>query len=803
MEIHNQQVNIQSNTTGRLVQLKTGDIYRANVESRISDREALISVRGQLVHAEFEGKVPEKDIINIQVRERTGEGVRVREITGEFQQANNRHSEHLSGNSQSAERVLREHGFHESGKALKEAVQRMMDRGVPLTKETVNDLKRYVESGRGTEQQRRHTIDMMVSKRLEPTRNQLQAIHASLHGRNSSAQLKEIARGVNTEMNGKGSAGTEVNRTPTSSGEFIRAVEQVQDSLREGRNVREAIEYLQQLTGRTGNEAVRELVNQTLREMLQLQATQGRAAAADRMQELARMLTGSSLKTEHGQQPVAASYNAVSSSGIKSAGQTVTGNWAALLQNEADINRVVETIREELPFLNIPADQMGSVNRLIEEAQERLNSGRELKARQLIVNSIEQIRSVLPPEQSARLEAGANSDIQQYIKNDILQTSGLSAKNVLITEVTERLAKATDQFKVFQKDVTKQLARIEVMVQQFRQQAVKQTRPMLENVIKQIDRAIMKSDWMLYADMKTERKMLGATSRLAEAKKILAKGNYQEARLIVREVQKSMQQINFKPSNQRVQHFLTQEQGWREQKTPAHRLAQHFDQTARGFTGHEGSSRQLFEGLRSMGFNRETELAQMLASGRDLSQRDQQQNMKALLLQMARGGEEEGSRQQQAQQALHNLTGQQLMSRTESQQNFQMVQFQIPLMLKGEAENLQIYVKSRNEGDHIDWENCQLYFHIDTKKLGPLGIGLNVVDRSLSISLKNDSANFSKIVEPLAQKYIENLKEVGFNVNGINSGPMSPAANGANQSEKKTDDVAIPVITKEGFDYKV
>ncbi|WP_416149586.1 hypothetical protein ACM26V_00905 [Salipaludibacillus sp. HK11] len=891
MEIQGQQVNVQSKTNERPLQMKEGEVYRARIESRISDREAIISVRGQEVKATFEGKVPDRDRVSVQVQERSAEGVRVREIRGESQQRNGGAS---GREGQSAERVLRDLGHRQPSNELRQATQRMMDRGVPLTRETVNDLNRFLESGRGTESQRTQTVNVMAQKRLEPTGNQIRAVHEALHGTKLSDQVKEIARDVPRTETGREavprgeraeqirtseravptradiSRAIEQIRTDAGSGRdvreqvlqvreqinrlgdrevrreltealrsaergervesgrettirgerpipvpvrvdsagrepLLRAVDQVRSALQTGQNLRQSIENVQQVVQRTGDGEARQMVNQSLREMIQVQAQSGREAASGRIQQLSQQLSQTQIGSQQGgntiQSPSQAQVTQVATSAIVQA-------WSTAVQDQPNLTTAVEAIRNEMDQHQLSRPVAETLDRALTQAMSQVDSGRELKARQTVMDALSQVEKMVSSSSENPQISQSKAEMQEYVRNEIVQATGLASKNILITEVTERLAQATDEFKAFQRDSSKQLNRIEIMIQQFKQNAVKQTKPMLDNVIKQMDRAIMKSDFMLFADMKTERKLLGASSQLADAKRMLVQGKHSEARQIVRQVQQTMNQMNFQPSNQRVQHVISEEKQWSEPKTPVHRLSQQMEQTSRTMLHQDGSGRQVFEGLRGIGLNRESELAQIFAAGKDMPTEAQQRNLKSILMQMARGEDEGAKGQQQSQQALQNMTGNQLLNRNDTQQS-QMHLFQIPLMIKGESENLQVFVNSKNEQESLDWENCNLYFHIDTKSLGPLGITLNVTERSLNVTLKNDTEGFAETVEPLGQKYIDQLHEVGYNVNRLKVAPMTVAKSDSdsNNETEKVDEkeklAILPIMTEEGFDYKI
>ena len=62
---------------------------------------------------------------------------------------------------------------------------------------------------------------------------------------------------------------------------------------------------------------------------------------------------------------------------------------------------------------------------------------------------------------------------------------------------------------------------------------------------------------MLFTDMRTEKQLLQASGQFAQAKKLLSQGNHAEAGKIVREVKNLVDRMNFKPSDQKVVHYVT------------------------------------------------------------------------------------------------------------------------------------------------------------------------------------------------------------------------------------------------------
>ena len=227
-------------------------------------------------------------------------------------------------------------------------------------------------------------------------------------------------------------------------------------------------------------------------------------------------------------------------------------------------------------------------------------------------------------------------------------------------------------------------------------------------------------------------------------------------------------------------HYVNKESMALGTSSPSQQMLTKFSEATHGTVNQEPSARQMYEMVRSLGLNHESDVANSLVFQKnDHSQQDQQQqqeNLKSVLMKLAQGEGQETNPKvaQQAEQALTNLTGQQLLSKSDGSGTLQSMFFNLPLMLGGKPENLQVFINSKNEGQQVEWENCNIYFLLETKKLGDVGILLNSTDRNLSITIKNDLPGFKEKIEPLASFTKEKLKEVGYNVSSINFARMSP-----------------------------
>ncbi|MDT8861686.1 hypothetical protein N0O92_15820 [Alkalihalobacillus sp. MEB130] len=517
------------------------------------------------------------------------------------------------------------------------------------------------------------------------------------------------------------------------------------------------------------------------------QANQLQLVATERMQQSLNLLEQRAQVPEMGKEssPIQELTKPISK---------ITKEAETILRKEASLEQALQKIQSLVGADRLPERETSLINQSLDTAKELHQQGRELKARQELASTFQEINQQNQPARVA--------ETNTYRINEEFQTSvAVESKSIAVTTVTEKMAQMTFDFKKLQRDLTRNLNLVNRQMDQVRHQAQTQAKPVLEATIKNLDNAILKSEMMLFTDMKTERQLMQASSQLAEAKKLLGRGQVRQASEIVHDVKQQIEKLQFQPSDTKVKHYTAaNEQALRELQSPAQSFGTKYAETIRGPI-QEGSPRAMFEMLRNVGLNRDSDIALQLASGReqqDLSER----NLKSILMQLARG-EEEGSRLQQlANQAVTNVTGQQLLSRSDHQSNLQSLYFQLPFLLENKVENLQVYVNSRNEGDKIDWENCSLYFLMETPKMGEIGIVVSSNERQLSVTLKNDNDDFQEKMKPLIDMAVTKLSEIGYSINGINYSKLNSTQDPSGKQESDTT-TQQPIFGEKGFDYKI
>ncbi|MGG0720067.1 hypothetical protein ABE096_21170 [Robertmurraya massiliosenegalensis] len=464
--------------------------------------------------------------------------------------------------------------------------------------------------------------------------------------------------------------------------------------------------------------------------------------------------------------------------------------------NEPDVEKALTLIRKEVSSNpNIDVRNVTKIEETLERAQQLNDRGREIASRQHVANELNNIQQSLSmSEPKVDPTQGMNN---QYDVDELLQSMQIQSKEILVTRVTQKLAEATHEFRELKREITRNLDSVQRTIDTLKGSAQPQASKMLETAISKLDNAILKSDLMLFTDMKTERQLLQASSQLAEAKKLLAKGNFTEASKIVGQVKELIDKLNFKPSEQKIMHFVGKESLAMDNRNAV------LEAGARGFSLQEASGRQMFEMVRSLGLNHDSDLANSLVfKNGEHTQQEQQTNLKAILMKLQQD-DANPKVSQHVEQALNNLTGQQLLSKADSPGTLQSMLINLPMLLGGKPENLQVFVNSKNEGQQVDWENCNLYFLIETKRLGDVGIMLSATERNLSITIKNDKPGFKDKMEPLAQMAKDKLNEIGYNVNSLHFTRMTPIDTKNQINQTMDPKPQKPIFTEKGMDFKI
>lgn len=130
--------------------------------------------------------------------------------------------------------------------------------------------------------------------------------------------------------------------------------------------------------------------------------------------------------------------------------------------------------------------------------------------------------------------------------------------------------------------------------------------------------------------------------------------------------------------------------------------------------------------------------------------------------------------------------------------------FQMPYLIDQQLQNIKIYVNSRKDGDKVDWENCSLYFVLETKKLGDIGILLSSSEKNVSLTFRSNKEQINQKIKGLTEITQERFKEIGYNLNSMNVKALDEKPEETKIMEEETKVVELkPTFTEKGYDFTI
>lgn len=335
-----------------------------------------------------------------------------------------------------------------------------------------------------------------------------------------------------------------------------------------------------------------------------------------------------------------------------------------------------------------------------------------------------------------------------------LVDQSLDIKVYLVEETTKATLEAKATFVAFQKSFDQLLE-------------VKPAPEMKENLEKAIvamDKLLLKTSVAIFGDMHMERDLLKTSAQLDLAKNAFKMGDVAQAKAILAEVKTSVSKINFNPSITRIEAFAT---------SKIDKLQQGFDPrpveldkwAVKQMQLHQNemqvkSSKDVMETLRFMGLSHEVELAETL-EGKTPQKNTElfHANIKEILLKLMK--EETDARViEKTENHLMNLAGQQSMTQQDGQNKRAFHFFNFPVeKADGAIGDMKVFLQSDKNGAKMDAQNASLYFVVQIKDHGEVGIRLKVTAGKCDMTLLSDDASALKTY---FQPVFDGLSDMGF-----------------------------------------
>jgi len=181
-----------------------------------------------------------------------------------------------------------------------------------------------------------------------------------------------------------------------------------------------------------------------------------------------------------------------------------------------------------------------------------------------------------------------------------------------------------------------------------------------------------------------------------------------------------------------------------------------------------GPERQLKEAL-------ELPLSVQLGPGdaSDDAARPAADSLKSLLLQLTSADDVPAALKDTAQQALQQVTGQQLLLTSDKTAMFSHMTLFIPFMDGSGQQSAAVHIQSRKgKRGEMDADNCRLLFDLQMKALGSTLVDVQVVNRIVSLHVHNDHPAVAELIEGSRDEVAAAMNKAGFQFLSLKCSPF-------------------------------
>lgn len=146
--------------------------------------------------------------------------------------------------------------------------------------------------------------------------------------------------------------------------------------------------------------------------------------------------------------------------------------------------------------------------------------------------------------------------------------------------------------------------------------------------------------------------------------------------------------------------------------------------------------------------------------------------LKSALLMLVQSDDTPAALKETAQQAIQQITGQQLLLNTDRTSAFSNITMFIPIINANGEQTAAIHIQSRKGArGEIDANNCRLVFDLRMKALGDTMIDVQVVDRIVSLRVLNDQPFIQPLLESHREEIAASLSNIGYQFISLKCSP--------------------------------
>lgn len=388
-----------------------------------------------------------------------------------------------------------------------------------------------------------------------------------------------------------------------------------------------------------------------------------------------------------------------------------------------------------------------------------------------------------------------NSDV--LIQNSLYNQSNI--KIILEEKITENIIKIKNDFKNFKKDINNDFNKLNNIETKFDKVNT------LKNIIEKLDKFIMKSDVMNYLDLKTEKNIIKLSSNLNDALIHLENNEFSNAKEIVTNVIKELNNINFNPSIKKI--TATNITYNIDENYSFDNIMNQTNENISNFTNNQKSVSSIIAFMKSLGINNEAEVFQNIFENSNISNLNSKSdkeniNLKSILLNLSKIDSNNNSKIQ-ATNAISMINGNQIKQSNNNSKDIQNISFNIPIKFNNTTTNVKVYLKAPQKNLKLDIKNFNMYFVLNTNKYNEIGIKINCINSEININIKNNKL-YDKDIKNTFKDYFKNsLNDIGYKLNNFDITKFDEENNLNNSTPTNNSNDLNEFLNSNDFDIKI
>lgn len=148
------------------------------------------------------------------------------------------------------------------------------------------------------------------------------------------------------------------------------------------------------------------------------------------------------------------------------------------------------------------------------------------------------------------------------------------------------------------------------------------------------------------------------------------------------------------------------------------------------------------------------------------------ETLKSLLLQLTASDDTPASLKEAAQQAVSQITGQQLMLTNDKNAMFTQMTMFVPFLDNAGQQTAAIHIQSRKGSrGEVDASNCRLLFDLQMKVMGNTLLDVQVVNKIVSLNIHNDHPALAGLMESSKDEIATAMNSVGYQFISLKCSP--------------------------------